>query len=180
MVGAGTLRAERLSLGLDETSGGPQPLAVILSGRGDVPLDTNLVDHEGQRVLVISSAAEASGGFARERLGARAETLNIPAAPDGYPDPAEALQALKHDYGVGRLLVEGGPSLNHALISHGLVDELFLTVVPKLLGADPTDPIDAKTIITGALPAPASLRLVSVHLVADELFLRYALKPPNA
>lgn len=177
MVGAGTLRAERLSLGLDETSAGPQPLAVILSGRGDVPLDTNLVDHEGQRVLVISSAARASGGFTRERLGARVETLNIPAAPDGYPDPAEALQALKHDYGVGRLLVEGGPSLNHALISHGLVDELFLTVVPKLLGANP---IDAKTIITGALPAPASLRLVSVHLVADELFLRYALKPPNA
>ena len=31
-------------------------------------------------------------------------------------------------------MLEGGPGLNHALISRQLVDELFLTVAPELLG----------------------------------------------
>jgi riboflavin-specific deaminase-like protein len=175
MVGASTLRAERLSLGLDETSDGPQPLAVVLTASGDVPLDANLVSREDQRVLVIST--EATRSALAERLAGRSEVLGVPATPDGYPDPAEALRVLRTQYAVERLLVEGGPSLNRALISGGLVDELFLTVAPKLFGAGPTD---ATTIIAGALPAPVSLRLLSVHLVADELFLRYALNSPNA
>ena len=35
MVGAGTLRAEKLSLGLDPTDGVPQPLAIIITNTAD-------------------------------------------------------------------------------------------------------------------------------------------------
>lgn len=170
VIGASTLRAERLSLGLDTTSRGPQPLGIILTTTGDVPLHTNLVQHAGQDILVIST--ETIADALTQRLADRAQVLRIPAGPDGYPDLTQALRTLKREYGVGSLLVEGGPRLNRALIFEDLLDELFVTIAPKLLGGDPPD---IRTILEGTIPAPTTLRLLSVHLAADELFLRYAL-----
>jgi 2,5-diamino-6-(ribosylamino)-4(3H)-pyrimidinone 5'-phosphate reductase len=72
-------------------------------------------------------------------------------------------------------LVEGGPGLNHALISRNLVDELFLTVAPELLGGTVEQSL---TLLRGpALPARdrPTLDLVSIHLADGELFLRYSI-----
>ena len=177
MVGANTLRAERLSLGLDETSPGvqqprrAQPLAVVLTTTGDVPIETNLVFHEGQTVLVISGGPIPEDRRA-EVLRANATVQRVPATSSGRPDLSRALEILKREHAVERLLVEGGPTLNRALISAGLVDELFLTVAPKLLGAPAQG---SATILAGALPASVDLHLLSAHLAADELFLHYTL-----
>ena len=172
MVGAGTLRAERLSLGLDETARGPQPLAVVLTGSGDLPVRANLVPQEGQDVLVICT--EAIAGTFEGSPYDEAEMLRVPRTPDGYPDLEQALRTLRRERGIERLLVEGGPRLNGALISRGLLNELFLTVAPKLLGGALASGI--RTIIDGNLRAPEPLCLVSIHLAGGEIFLRYALR----
>lgn len=173
MIGAGTLRAERLSLGLDNGPRCRQPLAVILTGGGDVPLGDNLVSHEGQDVLVITTREKAS--TLAESLKDRAEVLGIPEVPGGYLDLTHALRYLRQQRGIESVLVEGGPRLNQTLISCGLIDELFLTLAPKLLGGAHNDP---RTILEGHLPKTVALRLMSVHLAADELFLRYSLSSP--
>ena len=176
MIGAGTLRAERLSLGLDENarSGGrPQPLAVILTTSGeDLPLEGNLLLQKGQKLLVIASSTMPQSNA--ERLRARAtRVVVVPSSSNGQPDLREVLQTLKREYAVERLLVEGGPTLGLALISAGFADELFLTVAPKLIGG--TAPA-ARTLLDATLETPQNLRLLSVHLAADELFLRYAIQ----
>ena len=79
---------------------------------------------------------------------------------------------LKTEHAVDLLLVEGGPSLNHALVCANAVDEIFLTIAPKLLGG--TAP-EASGILAGHQLSPVSprLRLLSIHLAGDELYLRY-------
>ena len=155
MVGAGTLRSERMSLGVPETlaerrlSRGldEQPLALVLTWSGNVALDTNLIETSNQDTLVLNGA------------------VNL----------ALALERLKEHHGIELLLVEGGPSLNHALIRSGLADELFLTLAPKLVGG-----ARSLTILQGpelALENPPEP--VSVHLSEGHLFLRYALHPPG-
>jgi 2,5-diamino-6-(ribosylamino)-4(3H)-pyrimidinone 5'-phosphate reductase len=171
MVGANTLRAERLSLGLDETLQGAQPLGVILTTTGDVPLESNLIFHESQTILLITSRELAEDRA--EALSKKAKVLRIATTSGGRPDLSRTLQALKREYAVERLLVEGGPTLNLAMISAGLTDELFLTLAPKLLGRDTAQ--EARTVLSGALPAAVDLRLLSAHLAAGELFLRYAI-----
>ncbi len=165
MVGAGTLRAERLSLGLDAPAG-PQPLAVIATSSGDIPLESNLITPEGQEVLVISHENVTIGsGYHR--------VVPLSADGSGNLDLAVALEVLKAEHGVDLLLVEGGPRLNHSLLSRDLADELFLTLAPMLIaGAHEAAP----TILDGpALPA-RDMNLLSVHLCGDELFLRYDLR----
>jgi riboflavin biosynthesis pyrimidine reductase len=170
MIGGGTLRAERLSLSLDADDPRPRPLAVILTGTGEVPLQRNLVRDGRQGVLIIlgESADEGVEG----RLGGLAEVRRVPNSESGFVDLKESLGMLRSQYKVDRLLVEGGPTLNRALVSADLADELFLPLAPTLLGADAPQ---APAILDGALPEPRKLRLLSAYLARGELFLRYAL-----
>jgi 2,5-diamino-6-(ribosylamino)-4(3H)-pyrimidinone 5'-phosphate reductase len=52
-------------------------------------------------------------------------------------DLKAALKLLAHDYAVETLLVDAGPSLNGALLSQGLIDEISLLIVPALVGSEP-------------------------------------------
>ena len=172
MVGAGTLRAERLTLGLDET-GVPQPLAIIVTHTGDVPLEEHLIVEGSQEVLIlISDGVPKRVG---EWLLALAPVMRAPADPTGAVDLDAALRTLKAERGVESLVVEGGPGLNHALISLDLVDELFLTVAPEVLGGCAEQTL---TLLRGpTLPDRdrPTLEVVSIHLSGDEVFLRYSL-----
>jgi riboflavin biosynthesis pyrimidine reductase len=173
IIGAGTLRAEKLSLGLDGPDGVPQPLAIIVTDSGEVPLDEHLIVEEGQEVLILLS--DAAPARVVERLRALAPVMKAPADSHGAVDLERALPAARAQRGVESLLVEGGPGLNHALISRNLVDELFLTVAPELLGGTVEQSL---TLLRGpALPARdrPTLDLVSIHLADGELFLRYSI-----
>ena len=180
MIGANTLRAERLSLGLDEPAA-PQPLAIIVTNTGNLPLESHLIRHEQQKVLVL--VPESSPEEVMRALGRRGDVLVVraPTTPGGDIDLGAALEVLKEEHAVGLLLIEGGPTLNHALVSLGLADELFLTLAPKLLAGSSSEEL---TILEGQpLPqhdgeqakAPPA-KLLSVHLAADELFLRYKIQ----
>jgi riboflavin-specific deaminase-like protein len=172
MIGAGTLRAERLTLGLDET-GVPQPLAIIVTDTGDVPLEEHLIVKGGQEVLILLSDAVPKRVV--ERLRRLAAVMREPADATGAVDLERAMRALRAERGVESLVVEGGPGLNHALISRSLVDELFLTVAPELLGGTA---VQTLTLLRGpTLPASDRpiLDLVSIYLADGELFLRYSL-----
>ena len=78
------------------------------------------------------------------------------------------------------VLVEGGPTLLGSFLKEGLIDEIFLTIAPKIYGtphhggAGPT----TLTLVEGILflPNKFKLKLISVKKIKDELFLRYALK----
>jgi 2,5-diamino-6-(ribosylamino)-4(3H)-pyrimidinone 5'-phosphate reductase len=171
MIGAGTLRAEMLSLGLDELSRGAQPLAVIVTKTGNVPLGTNLIIGEGQEVVVIT-AQDASEADV-ERLREFASVLRVSATTSGEVSLEEALKMLGTTRGVDLLLVEGGPSHNYSLVSQGLADELFSTLASKLLGSAGPDSL---TLLEGpefSLSKIPTAQLVSIYLSDDELYLRY-------
>lgn len=171
MVGAGTVRAEKINLGvppdLDGTVRGPDHLGVIVSASGDVPL-ANLSENSGERLLFLVS--DESSREAVEALSVRGEVQRLPEMRGGSGYSA-ALSVLRHEHGVHRLLVEGGPSLNQALVSSGLVDELFLTFASKLAGGG------AGNILSGEpLGGQSQMRLLSVYEADGELYLRYSLE----
>jgi len=166
MIGAGTMRAERYGgmvasaekrearerLGLPA-----DPLMVIVSGRLDLPWDAPLFG-EGGRVLVFTAS---------EAVPPETATPVEVVRHERFVDMVEALRHLRQDRGVRALLCEGGPGLHGELEGGGLVDDLFLTIAPKLSGGD------APRIIEGNLPAVAPLRLEWLLEEDGELFARY-------
>lgn len=172
LVGGGTLRLERVDPRVGATWAArraargvaPEPLAIVLTGAGDVPLDRRFFTYPEVPRLVICGAATPPER--REALAARAALLVAPAA---RPEVGWALRRLREDFGVRHLLCEGGPTLNGELIAAGLVDELCWTLAPKIIGSGETLPLVAGP----PLPAPARLTLASAYLHQDEFFLRY-------
>ena len=84
-----------------------------------------------------------------------------------WADLPALLRALREE-GVRALLCEGGPRLHGSLQAAGLVDELFLTIAPKLAGAG------APTILEGALSETLGLELAWLLEQDGELFARYS------
>lgn len=82
-------------------------------------------------------------------------------------DPAALLSTLREE-GVRAVMCEGGPRLHASLQAAGLVDELFLTIAPKLSGGE-----EAPRILEGALPEIVELELAWLLEDDGELFARY-------
>ncbi len=78
-----------------------------------------------------------------------------------------------HKKGYRYVLMEGGPTLLGVFLSHNLIDEIFLTIAPKIFGNIDTT---AFTMVEEYLfPAEkvSKYQLISVNQQKNELFLRY-------
>jgi riboflavin biosynthesis pyrimidine reductase len=92
----------------------------------------------------------------------------------GRLDLPAALGELQGRFAAGTVLCEGGPHLNSSLLAAGLVDELFLSLSPKLAGGG-SRPDESLRILAGAeLEPPVELDLLGALRSDSRLFLRYA------
>lgn len=168
MIGAGTMRAERYGRPLADQAkrerrerlGLPHdPLTVIVSGRLDLPWDAPLFTEGAGRVLVFTASETEPPEVAT--------SLRVVRHEGGAVNLAEALRHLRQERGVRAVLSEGGPRLHAELQAAGLVDDLFLTIAPKLVGGE------APRIVEGTLPGIAPLELAWLLEEDGELFARY-------
>jgi riboflavin biosynthesis pyrimidine reductase len=96
----------------------------------------------------------------------------VRAAREGQLDLRAALTELHTRWGVQTVMCEGGPHLNGALLAAGLVDELFLSLAPKLGGG--SDPQASLRIVCGPeLSPPVELELREALESDGYLLLRY-------
>jgi riboflavin biosynthesis pyrimidine reductase len=168
MVGTGTLRVERYgrliraperrarrgALGLNEDA-----LGVIVSRSGAVPYDIPMFAEAEQPIaLCVPDDVDVP-------------TLEAQVRRHALVDFGDVLAVLRQEHGVRALLCEGGPGVLSAMLHQRFVDELFLTLAPKLTGGG-----EGPRLTTG--PEMAELvraeRLWALEY-GDQLFLRYAL-----
>jgi 2,5-diamino-6-(ribosylamino)-4(3H)-pyrimidinone 5'-phosphate reductase len=145
-----------------------QPLSVLLTQSGDVPADRKIFKASEGNLLVFAGAYAS-----RQNLAKLSRLVAVrPATDTVVPEPKKILKTLADEFGVRRLLVEGGPSVNHSFLEARLVDEVFLTLAPKIVGGDPRSLVDGEPLPLDA----TSPSLVSIYLFDSELYLRYRLR----
>ena len=143
VVGAGTARAE----GYRPTD---RPL-VVVSRRGHVP--ERLREAPAGSVLLATSASSPGLEEARGLLGGEQVLVH----GEDEVDLAALREALV-DRGWTSILAEGGPHLLRDLLGAGVVDEVCVTLVPRIVGG-----ISAR-IVTGAdIDVPLVLLLLLEH-----------------
>src|ERR1044072_8115064 len=109
-----------------------------------------------------------AGTMRAERYsGLEKRLVVVESGPDGWVDLPALLRSLREE-GVRALLCEGGPTLHGQLQAVGLVDDLFLTIAPKLAGGG------APRIVEGALQGGAEVGRAWVLEAGGELFARYS------
>jgi riboflavin-specific deaminase-like protein len=159
--GAGTVRADplsarvpaelvpqRLANGLSE-----QPLGAIVTRSGHLPADHPYYD--SATVIYVVGDVNVSIG-----APSSVEICHVSGVSEAVAD--------LYERGARRILSEGGPTLNAALLEAELVDEIFLTVAPKLLGG--ANPL---TIVNGGCFDVIPLELRSLVELSGELFVKY-------
>ena len=168
MAGANTVRIERYGpiigdpavCARREADGlRAQPYAVIASRSGVIDPQSPLLADPDSHVIV---------------LGPATAELPVVAARLDHIGPvalAEGLSELRERYDIELLLCEGGPTLAGELFAAGLLDELFLTLAPRILGGPPGPTFLGSPSDSSEAP----LRLAQLLRSGDELFARYLL-----
>lgn len=144
------------------------PLRVIASGRASIDPAAPIF-HRGTAPIVLLTTTRAPRARLR-RLEPR--LAGVIARGEEQIDFAAALAALRSEWGVRRLLCEGGGELNDALFRAGLVDELHLTVCPLLIGGRQA-PSLADGTGCARLAEAAPFRLHRARRIGDEMFFTW-------
>jgi riboflavin-specific deaminase-like protein len=170
LVGSGTLRAEpygrlvrdpELRAARQAEGLAPDPLAVVVTRSLNLPLDRPLFQDPEQATLLFTSSEEEVEGVGPGVTTARLEP--------GELTLTRVLETLRSQHGVRSVLCEGGPTVFGVLLGEERVDELFLTLAPKIAGGG-----EAPTIVEGMpLSELVELELVWTLEADSSFFLRY-------
>jgi len=158
--GGEKFRKQRLKHGLAEYN-----LRVIVSGSGSINPDAAIFQKRFSPIIVLTT--ERASAKKLKQLRDLADEVKI-CGQDEINFRA-ALLWLRAKWNVKRLLCEGGGELNDALFRAGLVDEINLTICPKIFGGR-----NAPTIAEGQgfsrLADSEKFELTSINRKKDELF----------
>jgi 2,5-diamino-6-(ribosylamino)-4(3H)-pyrimidinone 5'-phosphate reductase len=140
-------------------------LRVIVTGSGSINPKAEIFKKKFSPLIVLTTGRASSKRLAQFRKLAGV----VKVCGKTKIDFPAALRWLREQWNVKRLLCEGGGELNDALFRAGLVDEIHLTICPKIFGgrrapaiSDGPGPSDLKHAI--------GFKLHSIRCIKDELF----------
>ncbi|HYX18617.1 MAG TPA: RibD family protein [Nostoc sp.] len=192
LFGAGTLRAYGTTLTISDPTlvqlraqegKPPQPVYIVTTHSANLNPEIKFFKQPVRRWLLTTTAGAVSWkGRLRtlHSMGTRAkecppefEQILVFETPTREIDISAALKYLATLH-ITRLAVLGGGELVASLLGLDLIDELWLTVCPLILGGNtaPT-PVDGKGFLPDLAP---KLQLLEVHTVEQEVFLHYRLQ----
>lgn len=147
LIGNGTARLDNPSLtcrlnGMSERS--PQP--IILDTKLTLPENLKLFDRNAQNKTLVACADTMSESEQATYLKERqVELLPIKTEPNGRLSLNALMKAIATK-GYNRLMVEGGPALEGALINAGLVDQVNIFIGTQAAGKDGIPPFAGNSL----------------------------------
>jgi riboflavin-specific deaminase-like protein len=160
------LRAERLGRGMAE-----YPFRVIVTNSGRLDPALKVFQNRLSPVLVYSTRR-----MPKHTRNALAPLCTLRLHETGTVDLRGMLEELRKVHKVKRLVCEGGPTLLRSLLALRLVDEINLTVCPRIFGGAKAPGL---TGVPGDfLPQTIEGRLLKMETIGGECFLRYKILHP--
>ena len=130
LVGAGTVRAADPEM---RCPGGVLPgerMRAIVTASGDIHPEGKALFSHGPPPLIFTTEGKAP--LLAKRFRERARVMPAKAGPLGVSIADVIGQMVR--LGARNILVEGGAGLNYSALREGIVDEILLTIAPRMLG----------------------------------------------
>ena len=142
------------------------PLRVIVSNKGRIDERLKIFQSDISPIIIFSTKQMP---LKNQKALRKRATLHLTTATKIHL--GAMLKILRRQYNVRTVACEGGPTLFRSLLEKGLVDQLNLTIAPRMFGG-----AGAPTL-TGLsetfLPASVHCSLIKMRMVGDECFLTY-------
>jgi riboflavin biosynthesis pyrimidine reductase len=145
---------------------------VVLDAHGKIAWGRSEIGGDAIVVLLTEQVSDA------HLAGLRGDGVSYIFAGEAELDLNRALEALKRELGVKRLLVEGGGEANGAFLRAGLIDEISLIVLPVIDGAKGAPSVFDSGEADARAPAPLrDMALESSNVLeGGAVWLRYRLQ----
>lgn len=174
LAGIGTVLADDPMLNC-RIDGAHQPLRIILDSHLRIPMGSRLVRSAKEYPLLIvcnESTRDREEGTNRiqklEEAGGKVWALP---EKNGHPDLNVLMQRLGEEK-IDSVLIEGGGTVNEAVLKAHIVHHVYAYIAPKIFGGE-----DAKTPVEGSgirLPQEcAKLRLAKITVLLNDMLLEY-------
>jgi len=132
MVGANTIRIDNSFLTVRLVPG-KSPLRVIPCSMADIPLDANILGPDAKTLIAVCDQAP------EDRVAAlRSKGVTVVVAGKDHVELPLLMQILHDKFGIKKLMIEGGPTLNWHMLHDKLVDEIRLIHLPFIVGGSDT------------------------------------------
>ena len=145
------------------------PINVVLSRKLDVPMTRPFFHHADTETIIFTTRAAPPAKV--KRFSKLAEVVVLPRRTIS---PAGVLSNL-YQRQIKKVLLEGGGEAHFSFARDGVLDDVYITLTPRLIGG-----ASAPTILDGRGFLAADhvrLRLLSSKRVGDELYLKYRVVP---
>ena len=129
MVGLNCILLDDSRLTLREGSG-QNPVRIVLDGLAEMPPGAKVLGPEAATIVAVTRDAPAERVAAFRTRGAKI----ITAGRGRFVDLPRLMKTLYEEFGIRRLLVEGGGTVHRSMIDCGLYNELHLILCPFVIG----------------------------------------------
>ncbi len=171
LIGASTLRAEDPEMRCMDGMLPENRVRAVITGFGQIPVNDRKLFNKGPKPIIFTSK-KMSDGISR-KFAERAKVIPVASGPQGL-SIAAAIEKLG-EMGAESVLIEGGGRLNYAALAEGIVDEIYLTIMPSVSGEKAgTSLADGSKLLGQPF---LSLAILSCEPVSSgEIFLHYRIK----
>ena len=173
MVGIGTVIADDPRLTVHKIDAKPEdnPVRVVVDSKCRTPTDARITNNDAK--TIIAGANEYKEEFMKSETYNELKKRGVKFFFSG--DKRVDLKALMnylHEEGIGKLMLEGGATLNFSMIKAGLIDEISICVAPMVVGG-----ADAKTFFDGdgfnTMDESVKLELIDYYPLDKDFILNY-------
>jgi 2,5-diamino-6-(ribosylamino)-4(3H)-pyrimidinone 5'-phosphate reductase len=163
-----TIRSEGLRRLREEKGLGPDPIKVVVTGSGNVPLDSAFLrEGEGPKLVFTTGSAD------RDRLEALSRVAEVHVIGEERVDFRRMMDVFARR-GVGVVMVEGGATLNFEMIRAHIVDEIHVTISPCIIGGEAAPTLVDGKGFTGE--GIKDLELISCERSGTSVLVKYRIK----
>ena len=139
------------------------PIRVIVDSRARIPIDSRVLNKDAATIIAVSKKASV-----KKINTLRGRHIGVIVAGNRMVDLKKMMGEL-YKRGIRKVLLEGGGTLNKSMLENGLVNEIYITIAPRLLGT-------GIHLINDRLIKDVKLNLMGIKKIQDQILLKYRVK----
>ncbi len=109
------------------------PLRIIIDSRARIPLNSNIVN-TAKDIETIVAVTKSASKYKLDVLRRKNLKVIIAGEQEKKVNLKETFKQLEAEFGLKKILVEGGGNINWSIIKNNLFDELIVTISPMIIG----------------------------------------------